>query len=421
MNIDLLLVHPPHPKGMCGLTLPTLQQYLCSKGFSVVALERNKTHLDIEKAITEYKPRFVGISVPYSFYAVSALQLLRSLKSKYHIPIIVGGAHVTICPNDFKEADYICIGYGENYLLNLLSSKQPIPGLDMNDLPTIICNDKNLLCNGLYYNRYIGSRGCVFNCSFCSNNILSNGRIHHRDVDKVIDDLILLKSKGFNRIVFHDEVFTINKKRVKQLCQGILDNNLDIHWWCQTRANLLDDELASIMSKAGCDGISFGVESGDENVLLSCSKEVELASVILSIKHCHDYNMLAYGGFIIGFPSDTTQTVKNTTNFACSSNLDYAGFGLMMPFPGTKVREQAIVNNEKICPDLSKYYAGQILYIPSGLKNLNLKKLQLSCDGKFIRSSFHRLLLSGIYYFKQGNLKAIADFVRRICYKKIVI
>jgi hypothetical protein len=106
----------------------------------------------------------------------------------------------------------------------------------------------------------------------------------------------------------------------------------------------MDDELAVLMVKAGCEGISFGVESGDEDVLRDSDKAVTLDDIRHGVSVCHNAGLPVYGGFIIGHPSDTVCSVVNSMLFSVSSGLDYAGFGLMMPFPGTRVREQALLD-----------------------------------------------------------------------------
>jgi len=414
--IDLLLVHPPHKMSISGLTLPTLSEFLISKGFKVVYNEHTFSYDSIVRQVKFFKPRFIGISVPYTFFAPNAIELIGILKKCFDIPVVVGGSHVTICPEDFKDADFVCKGYGERYLLNLLQGVNNGTGINLNDIPTVYSEDNiKTRVNGLRYMRYMSSRGCVFDCSFCSNKLLSNGKVIYRDIDRVVSDFVFYKNiKKVDRIVFNDETFTLNRDRAIRLCEGIKD--LNIHWWCQTRSNLVDDELAGVMKKAGCEGVSFGVESGDERVLMDCSKGVDLESVNNGIDVFHNNDIDVYGGFIIGFPSDTKESINNTLDFAINSELDYAGFGLMMPFPGTKVREQALKDGGFMIDDYGQYFSSRVLYIPSGLAGVDLRRFQLHCQGKFLLSSFNRFYNGSFGSLNQKGWKSKANFVRKLIY-----
>lgn len=414
--IDLLLIHPPHRMSISGLTLPTLSAFLKSKGYKVVYDEHTDSYESIVRQISFLKPRYIGISVPYTFFAPNAINLIKVLKKHFDIPIVVGGSHVSICPEDFKDADYVCQGYGEKYLLGLLQGVDNGVGVNLDDIPTVFSKDNvKIRVDGFRYLRYMSSRGCVFDCSFCSNKLLSNGKVIYRDIDKVVKDFIFYKKvKKISRIVFNDETFTLNKDRAIRLCEGIKD--IGISWWCQTRSNLVDDELADVMKHSGCIGISFGVESGDSKVLKDCSKGISLKSVINGISILHSYGIKVYGGFIIGFPSDTKSSIYNTLGFAISSSLDYAGFGLMMPFPGTKVREQAIKDGGFMVDDYSQYYSSRVLYIPTGLEGVDVRRFQLYCQGRFLLSSLRRFYNGSIGTLCQEGWKPKVSLVRKIMY-----
>jgi len=196
----------------------------------------------------------------------------------------------------------------------------------------------------------------------------------------------------------------------------MISGDMGLHWWCQTRANLIDDELAALMVKAGCEGISFGVESGDEDVLRDSDKAVTLDDIRHGVRVCHNAGLPVYGGFIIGHPSDTVCSVVNSMLFSVSSGLDYAGFGLMMPFPGTRVREQALLDGGIVCDDWARYYAGEVLYVPPGLRGVDVRCLPWRAHGRFLWSSGHRLFLGLQGYCRMSGWRSKADFVRRLCY-----
>lgn len=399
------------------MTLPTLKAYLVSKGFSVVTMERVNNNQEVFDAVEQYNPRFIGISVPFTFYGPSGQCLLHELKQKTCIPVVVGGAHATVCPDEFKEADFVCHGHGENYLLGLLSGKPPVPGVNMDDLPTII--DKEMqddYNDGQQYYRYLSARGCVFNCNFCSIKYLSDGRVHFRSIPLVIEDLKRFQAEGIERVVFCDECFTINRKRTEELCHRMIDEGIRIRWVCVTRANLIDESLARLMHQAGCWFVGFGVESADPDQMKKIGKGIPLDGIKKGISECHKAGLQVYGGFIIAFPGDTLVSIGRSVRFACSSGLDYAGFGPLFPFPGTRVRQEALSHGGWMEQDWSRYHVGRITYVPRSLCRVDLLELVWGCYGYFYLSSLRRFWVNWLGFARQRGWRAKADFVRRCMY-----
>lgn len=414
--IDLLLVLPAHCESQPSLTLPTLEKYLTIKGFKIVtyALQDNNDILHLVKFL---QPRYVGVSVPFTFYAQSAVELIQLIKNNTRVPIVVGGVHVCVCPDEFKEADYVCTGYGEQYLEKLLTGVNPVAGVDMDELPTIfVPNSFDVTPDGQQYIRYLGSRGCVFNCYFCSNKRLSGGRIRYRSIKKVVNDLYHFKKHGVDGVSFCDETFTIDRGRTMELCNSIIDNNVDIRWWCMTRVNLIDDKLIRTMKQAGCIGISFGVETGDEEILRESCKGINLDDVTRAVSICKNNDIGCYGGFILGHPHDTIQSVNKTLNFACDSKLDYASFSSMCPYPGTRVRSIAEMEGGLLTSDWGCYHYRNIVYQPPGLKNIDLLRLRLYCQGRFIRSNKDRFIHNLSNTIKSKGWRIKADMMRKLFY-----
>lgn len=414
--IDLLLVHPYHPKAMYYMTLPSLKQYLESKGFSVVTMEMINDNHDVLDAIKKHNPRFVGISLPFTLFGPSGQELIKIIKQECDIPIVVGGAHATICPDEFKEADYICHRAGEQYLLNLLSGVDPVPGCDMDDLPWIYIKEGDVYPDGHVHLRYLSARGCPFNCNFCSIKYLADGRVSFRSVPKVLDDLKKFVDAGMTHMIFCDECFTINRKRTKEMCNGIIESGLDFKWFCVTRANLLSYDLALLMKKAGCWGVGFGIESANPILMERIGKKITLDEMCQGIKSAHKAGLQVYGGFIIGFPEDTLESINMSLRFAIDSGLDFAGFGPLFPFPGTRVRDEAIQHGGYMCDDWSEYHYGSITYIPKSMEGVNLLHTVWHCHGRFMISSLRRFWLSAIKYARQRGWRPKAEFARRIFY-----
>ncbi len=177
------------------------------------------------------------------------------------------------------------------------------------------------------------SRGCPYTCSFCSFGKLP---WRTRAIENVVAELEWLKKEyGLKEFLFFDDVLTLDQRRTTHMLNLMLEKNLDLKWVCCTRANAVNLELLTLMKKAGCKEIAFGIESGSDEVLAATDKGVSKDQIRQAAKWCHQVGILFYGLAIIGLPGETEKSVQDTIDFINEIQPFYTQFGYCTPFPNT--------------------------------------------------------------------------------------
>jgi anaerobic magnesium-protoporphyrin IX monomethyl ester cyclase len=185
------------------------------------------------------------------------------------------------------------------------------------------------------------SRGCPSKCTFCNSSSIFHNRIRRRSVENVMKEIAyLVDCYRLDGIYFHDETFTINYEWVKNLCQEL--KPLNLRWGCQTRVNLVSDELLKIMQSAGCIQIDFGIESASKRVLKSIKKGTTPEQAIIALELARRNNIKSFASFMVGLPGETEDDLMENVNFLKKVKPDYTYFNLYTPFPGTEAAESAI-------------------------------------------------------------------------------
>ena len=186
------------------------------------------------------------------------------------------------------------------------------------------------------------SRGCPYSCKHCPSDIIWNRNVRYRSADNVaqeIEECVLKYNlKEFN---FFDDTFTINKKRVIEICNKIKERNLNISWICFSRTNTIDDELVKNMKSSGCKKISFGLESGDQKILELIGKKTTIDMGRSAVQTVRKYGIPVHASFMIGNIGETKMSIKKTIDFATSLDIDNATFFITTPFPGTELYQIA--------------------------------------------------------------------------------
>jgi radical SAM superfamily enzyme YgiQ (UPF0313 family) len=147
---------------------------------------------------------------------------------------------------------------------------------------------------------------------------------------------------GYKEIHINDDMFTTNKERVKKICRMMLEKGITVTWACPNgiRADRVDRELLMLMRQAGCYRVSFGAESGNQQVLNNIDKAQTPQQVIDAFKLCKEVGMIAYGFYMFGLPGDTEVTMQETIEFAKACDPDVAKFGILIPLPSTRLYEE---------------------------------------------------------------------------------
>ncbi len=218
------------------------------------------------------------------------------------------------------------------------------------------------------------SKGCPYACTFCT---VARTRWKDRSADSVLAELSYLRNEYHIRTVsFFDETFTMSKKRVRALCEGMKREGLDIRWYCNTRVHLVDPDLLHLMREAGCRGISFGVESGNQKLLDVMSKQATVEQAEHAIQWTKEARIKTYCAFILGLPGETWDTAMDTIHFAERTLPNGAQFNVAVPYPGTELYESLQQKGLLPVVDWRRMYQDSAYVGTEGLTRDKLNKLR---------------------------------------------
>jgi anaerobic magnesium-protoporphyrin IX monomethyl ester cyclase len=181
----------------------------------------------------------------------------------------------------------------------------------------------------------VTSRGCPAGCTYCIKHVSYQFSVRLRDPDLLMKEMWELKRLGINNIHMYADLFTVNRDQVVALCQKMIDQNLNIHWTCNSRVDYVDEEMLSLMGKAGCRLISWGIESGNEQILRHARKGAYPDKAERALVWAKKAGIQNWGYFIIGLPGETEATIRQTIDFSKRLPLDIALFHVAAPYPGT--------------------------------------------------------------------------------------
>ncbi len=298
--------------------------------------------------------------------------------------VVLGGPLATTLPQELLQvslADFIVTGEGEKTIVSLVSalkqgdSVSDVKGIAYRDGERVVINGPAELITDLdtipfparhllNMNRYlknhfesfglkikgfgkikstnlISSRGCPYNCTFCFRGMWGH-KWRGRSPENIIDEMELLyQSYGVNGFFFNDDTFVLDKKRIFEFCQLLPVRKLDVAWYCNGRVNLMTKEMLEAMYDAGCRGIAYGLESGNEQILSSMKKKITLDRVREVVRWTKEAGINITGYFMIGMLAETRNTIRQTMDFARELELDFYGFSITNPLYGTELYDSA--------------------------------------------------------------------------------
>ena len=305
----------------------------------------------VEDAIAEFNPSVVGVSV-FTYLYDESFELIGRVARSTDAPIIVGGPHVTLFPSDFtedKRISYIVRGEAESVILDLVrgAKKEPSPRVINSPIPSAedipeINLDIALGSEFLKDYQIQLSRGCPFNCSFCSIDLIAGRRVRPRDLDACIEQIetALNKYKSIITVSITDDCPTFNRKRFKSFLQKIIDKRIEILLTVDNmRADLIDDEMLDLYALAGGQNICLGVESGNPEVFKLVHKGESLDTIIKAAKLIKAHNLSLGLCFVIGLPEDTLERHMSSIKLAKDLKPDYIYWNMCTPWPGTEIYE----------------------------------------------------------------------------------
>ena len=336
---------------------------------------------NIIKRIETFKPDLVGVSIPFSCQYADALRIgsiIKALNSQ--IITVAGGVHVTVMPESISSDyfDYCIIGEGEFGLLNLVNSinhgsPENIAGVVTKDdmrsgnnsisapfiepLDILPYPQYNLLPLERYWSlgarwrwvHMIASRGCSFDCNFCSVHSVMGRKLRLRSVDNIIGEIELLKRRfDVNEIRFEDDGLTDNMEWAKELFRKIASGNFGMRFCVRNgiRADTVDKEMLLLMKKAGFETVVFSPESGSQRTLDNIiQKRVKLETIESSIIMAKETGLSVHCFLIIGFPEETKEDIAKTIKYGYKLQklgVDSIWVSCATPYPKTRLFEECV-------------------------------------------------------------------------------
>ena len=215
----------------------------------------------------------------------------------------------------------------------------PFPAWDLLDLEEY--KDPGIF-NGIHMG-VMTTRGCAWDCIFCSSGVIWGRKVRFRSAENVADELQYIVDKlGITSVMFYDDTFTLNKPRFLKICEEMIKRKLNLKYYCQLRVDTIDEEVANGLAESGCITAALGVESGDEEILGILKKGFKKIQVYKAVAALKSAGVPVLASYIIGSPGDTHESIRKTFDFARELDTDQAKFMICTPFPGTELFDMAV-------------------------------------------------------------------------------
>lgn len=315
------------------------------------------------------KPKAVGISTTHIFNPQTFDKLVKMVKSVSPESVIISGGATLFHNIKMREmSDISILGPGEKIIVDLIKAIKA--GLPLKNLPSAINKngvlileqknddvkekdiplpDWNIFEKPVKKVSIETSRGCLNNCIFCS---YSTGGFYERSIKSAIVEIKAnLKNHNIRFFRFVDSDFAFNRERAKKICEKILEIQTPLSWTCFARADsILDIELLKLMRKAGCLWIFIGAESGSDIMLKKMKKGISVKTINKAVNLAKLAGIKVHGNFVIGFPGETKETVKETMDFVKNSQFDTVYFSPLQ-IRNTDINDQLKPSNLEIAGD----------------------------------------------------------------------
>lgn len=425
-----------------GATLPhlgllMLGAVLREAGHKVRIIDASAQGLAYEQTLEKakkFKPHIIALTAvtPSLLKTVKLAEMMKKALPK--VPVVIGGPHFTAVPEqtllDYPVFDYGVVGEGENTLKELvetLSADKTLldvsgvafrengkvifgaPRPVIKDLDSLPFPEWDLLdgfprhyhpalfkYKKLPSTHLISARGCPNKCIFCDTSVFSR-QIRFHSAEYVLEMIgWLVNNFGLREIIFEDDQFLIKKGRVAEICEGLLKANWGISWCCSGRVNSVNDiDLLKLMKRSGCWQVSYGIESGSQEILDFAKKGTTIAQIVNAVRLTNEAGILSKGYFIFGLPRETEQSMRNTINFAKSIPLNDMSAFILTPFPGSEMFDIA-EQHGTVEKDFEKMNLLDVVYVPTGLS----KEKLLDFQRRFMWEFYMRPRIIGNYIIR---------------------
>lgn len=363
----------PAKFSMLPLGILYIGSYLDKQGYKVTIIDANLNRLtaqEIASRTLSYSPKWVGFSCMTDTLRVT-IDAIKMIKEKSKdTRVCVGGAHINATHEEFFEygsnVDFVIYGEGEINFSKLINAKPEeyatISGLIFKDEKGNIVKNPpsefvgNLdsfpwlnyeLIESFNINNYVSpgatsksecamilSRGCPYRCAFCNVKSTFGKKLRLRSVNDSIKEIKDKISKyGIRYISIKDSTFTTNKNWVREFCNRLIEESIDIHWKCNTRVDTIDEDLFVLMKKAGCRVVLIGIESGSQRILDKIKKDVTVKQIYDGVRTLKKLGFILHFSFIIGNPGETKESIEETIKLAKDLRPFFAQFNIATAYP----------------------------------------------------------------------------------------
>jgi len=421
---------------LAGLILAAIVR---EAGYSVAVIDASAENLTFDETIArigELSPGFIGITST-TLTILSAERVSAAVKKQWpDILIGIGGPHVTAIPEETlrrcADFDFVALHEGEHTIIKILDYLQddnlamdsitgiaflapdgrfiktsPAPQFkDLDNLPfpawDLLKNFPDAYSPGFFKVAqmpsvsFVSARGCPYHCSFCDTSVFGQ-KVRSHSAEYMVELFEYLNSRfGIRDVTFEDDTFMFNRRNVLRFCELLLQKNLGMTWACNSRLNLAKPEILQAMNKGGCWHISYGVESGSQDILDQEDKGITIEQIHQGIQNTRDAGIAAKGFFIVGHPGETLDTLQATYDLTRTIPFSDISVSCMTPFPGSPLSRNAHEFGA-FDDDWTKMNLLTPVFVPHGLTADDLQSWQK----KILRD----------FYFRP---KTVLDYIGRI-------
>lgn len=405
--------NPPDFHLFTRMPLPRLGTVLLGtilkeNGYEVKSYVESISELDLKDVLSADA---IGISTITSTSSRS-YEIARLIK-KSGIPVFMGGAHTTYMPEEaLQHCDYVLRGEADDVIVDFLKALEKnegfesVPGLSYKkdgeirhnkdvsyckDLDRLPCPDFRVI-NGLEdegikklaITPIMTSRGCPYDCSFCSVTGMFGQKYRFRSKEKVLEELKNHRKNGGKWVFFYDDNFAANRKRTKELLSEMIKEGLTPPWTAQVRVEVAKDpELLDLMKRSNCHTLYIGLESINPETLKAYNKKQSVEDIENCIRALHGKGIRIHGMFVFGSDQDSTDTISETVRFAKKNDIETIQFLILTPLPGTKFFRDMEKEGRIITKDWSLYDAHHAVFQPKLMSYYELQAETMRATREF--------------------------------------
>ena len=384
----------------------------------------------IKYLIMRYQPDIVGISVT-TFQTKSTKAITKAIKEvNPETLVIIGGPHPSALGsgalNAFPLVDVAVLGEGEDIMKEMVEDKDwhDIKGICFedvvtesrpfrDDLDSLPLPDLNLIKLKNFSSpapsgaspsmSVMGSRGCPYHCEFCSKAVFGNV-VRLRSPERVVDEVEMLHKRwGIREIFLHDDTFNLNREWAMAIFEMLIKRGLDkLKYKVPFRVDekLVDNELLRLAKRAGVWLVFYGVESGNQDMLDRMGKGIDLDETRRAFRLTHEAGIKTTASFIVGFPGETNETLKQSWAFAKELNPFWVGFSRLTPFPWTTVERKVRLGGYLLDGNYDNYRPDKVLARTQELSEDEIEEWAVKLDKWAYNTKIKHLLANPVMAYR---------------------